>query len=215
MAEEKIKYRQETNNTIILAIATLCITWCSYQSSLWNGIQTFRLADAGKYNRVAQQKAVMVGQRKEMDEKIIIEFVSDVYANKTDRIQFYIHRVRPQLASVMQSWMLSDPLHNSSAPLHPMATKEYEDIMEQEMAESKNLVRKGDESSEIARKANAISDNYSLYTVVFSMVMFLGAITTRLAQPRLAFVIILISGLICVLALILLFYSMPLANRSG
>jgi hypothetical protein len=33
--------RLEVYNTIMLAIATLAVAWCSYQASLWSGLQTF------------------------------------------------------------------------------------------------------------------------------------------------------------------------------
>src|SRR5205085_133793 len=59
---ERMRNRVEINNTIILAIATLAITWCSYQSNLWSGIQTFKLAEANKLNRLAQGKAALTVQ---------------------------------------------------------------------------------------------------------------------------------------------------------
>jgi hypothetical protein len=45
---DRSRNRLEINNTIILSIATLAITWCSYQTNLWNGIQTFNLAQSNK-----------------------------------------------------------------------------------------------------------------------------------------------------------------------
>ena len=40
---DRLGEKLQVINTLILAIATLAITWCSYQSVLWNGIQTFKL----------------------------------------------------------------------------------------------------------------------------------------------------------------------------
>ena len=69
---EKQKARLEIYNTAILAIATLCAAWCSYQGSLWNGIQTFRLAESNKYSRLSQQILIRADQAKTMEETAII-----------------------------------------------------------------------------------------------------------------------------------------------
>ena len=76
---DRSRNRLEINNTIILSIATLAITWCSYQSNLWNGIQTFNLAQSNKFSRDAQQQAIQSGQRTQMDEAIIINFFDDAF----------------------------------------------------------------------------------------------------------------------------------------
>ena len=76
--------RFEVYNTIILAIATLSVAWCSYQGTLWNGIQTFRLAESNKYSRLAQQKLIQSGQNKAMEEAVIINFV-DAVLNKDQK----------------------------------------------------------------------------------------------------------------------------------
>ena len=81
---ERQKARLEIYNTIILAVATLCAAWCSYQGSLWNGIQTFRLADSNKYSRLAQQTLIRSNQAKTMEESAIISFM-DADLTKTKR----------------------------------------------------------------------------------------------------------------------------------
>src|SRR5262245_29464817 len=72
---EKQNARLEIYNTIILAVATLCAAWCSYQGSLWNGIQTFRLADSNRYSRLSQQSLIRGDQAKTMEESAIISFM--------------------------------------------------------------------------------------------------------------------------------------------
>ena len=43
--------------------------------------------------------------------------------------------------------------------------------------------------------------------------MFCGAITTKLTHVRLSFIMIVVSGLICIVILVLLFLYMPLARE--
>jgi hypothetical protein len=86
--------------------------------------------------------------------------------------------------------------------------------MKKRTAESEKMSDKAGAAFEEGSKANRISDNYSLYTVIFSMVMFLGAITTKIVRPQLSLIVIVTSTLIfCVAGLLLVFFSLPIAHR--
>src|SRR5690242_9427060 len=88
--QDRRRNRLEIYNTVILGIATLGVAWCSYQSSLWNGIQTFKLADSNKFNRLAQQKTLQAGQSFQLDEAVASDFLVGVLENKQDRVQFIL-----------------------------------------------------------------------------------------------------------------------------
>lgn len=210
---DRIRSRLEINNALILSIATLSITWCSYQGTLWDGIQTFKLAESNKCNRLAQETKLLAVQQKAMDEGVVINFVHQVVEEKTNNLDFYLQRLRPELANVLHAWVASKPLENPAAPPHPMATEEYKALMKKEMAEADSLLAIADDYWDQAEKANTYSDRYSLFTVVFSMVMFLGAITTKMTHIRLSFTLIVASGCICILILVFLFISLPVARE--
>ena len=210
---DRNRNRLEINNTLILSIATLAITWCSYQSNLWNGIQTFNLAESNKFGRKAQQQAIQSGQRKQMDEAIIITFFEDAFYKREDKINYIIRGVRPELSKIMSDWMKMHPFENPSAPFHPMAMPGYKELIEKETAESEESLVQSGIAFEKATRANTISDRYSLLTVIFSMVMFLAAIGAKAARIRLSFTLIVVSGLICICVLILLFLYMPIATK--
>ena len=210
---DRNRNRLEINNTLILSIATLAITWCSYQSNLWNGIQTFNLAQSNKLSRNAQQEAIQSGQRRQMDEAIIIRFFDEAFAKNEDKIKYILRGVRPELSKIMSDWMQLHPFENRSAPFHPMAMPGYKKLMEKDMAESERSLAQAGISFEKAARANTISDRYSLLTVIFSMVMFLAAIGAKITRIRLSFTLIVVSGLVCICALILLFLYMPIASK--
>ena len=210
---DRDRNRLEINNTLILAIATLAITWCSYQSNLWNGIQTFHLAKSNKLSRDAQQQVIQSGQRRQMDEAIIITFFEDAFYKKEDKIKYIIRGVRPELSKIMSDWIQLHPFENPSAPFHPMAMPGYKELMEKDIDESVNILAKSEILFEKATRANTISDRYSLLTVIFSMVMFLAAIGAKITRIRLSFTLIVVSGLICICILILLFLYMPIATK--
>src|SRR5499426_661320 len=102
---EKQNTRLEIYNTIILAVATLCAAWCSYQGSLWNGIQTFRLADANHYSRLSQQALIRADQAKTMEEAAIISFMDAVFDKNEKRIDYTLKGLRPELSQILSEWM--------------------------------------------------------------------------------------------------------------
>lgn len=83
----------EVLNTIMLGIATLAVAWCSYQGALWNGIQTFRLAESNKYGRLAQQRVIQTGQTKAMEEAVIITFVNAALEKDTSKLNYILNGV--------------------------------------------------------------------------------------------------------------------------
>jgi len=210
---DRDRNRLEINNTLILAIATLAITWCSYQSNLWNGIQTFNLAQSNKFSRNAQQQSIQSGQRRQMDEAIIIEFFDNAFHKKEEQIKYILRGVRPELSKIMSDWRDLHPFENLSAPFHPMAMPGYKELMEKDIAESEKSLAQADISFEKASRANSISDRYSLLTVIFSMVMFLAAIGAKITRLKLSFTLIVVSGLVCICVLVLLFLYMPIATK--
>ena len=210
---DRARNRLEINNTIILSVATLAITWCSYQSNLWNGIQTFNLAQSNKFGRNAQQQTIQSGQRRQMDEAIIITFVEDAFYKREDKIKYILRGVRPEMSKILSDWMQMHPFENPSAPFHPMAMPGYEKLMEKDMAESEKLLANSQLLFEKATRANTISDRYSLLTVIFSMVMFLAAIGAKAVRIRISFTLIVVAGLVCIGVLLLLFLYMPIATK--
>jgi len=204
----------EVYNTIILAIATLCAAWCSYQGSLWNGIQTFRLADSNKYARLAQQTSIQANQKMAMEEVAIVSFIDAVLGKDKRRSDYILKGVRPELSKVLSDWMQLDPAKDSTVPRNPMSTRGYQDLAKQRTDESEKLSIKSTEAYNEGNRANGISDTYGLLTVIFSMVMFLGAIATKIVRLRLRFILIVVSALICVIVLFLVIFSMPITHKA-
>src|SRR5262245_57278387 len=59
MEPERRNKRFELYESIILSIAILGTAWSAYQAALWNGIQTFRLAEVAASSRAAMGKALV------------------------------------------------------------------------------------------------------------------------------------------------------------
>ena len=211
--EERVRSRLDINSTLVLSIAALAITWCTYQSNLWNGIQTFRLARSNTANRKAQETKLTAEQHKQMDETVLISFMNAVIDKNQERVDFYLRRARPEIASILSRWLLQKPLTNPNAAIHPMAMEEYKALMKKDLIEVEKFRKQGDEYWDDAQKANSNADKYVLFTVIFSMVMFLGAIGTKMTHIRVSFGLIILSGFICMAILVFIFLFMPMARE--
>jgi hypothetical protein len=204
--------RLEVCNTIILAVSTLAVAWCSYQAALWNGIQTFKLAESNKYSRLAQQKLIQSGQNKGMEEAVMITFINAALSKDSVKMNYILRGVRPELANILSNWK-SHAFGTTAGPLNPMVMPEYEAIMEKRLAESENMSEQAALMFSSAQIANLNGDRYSLFTVLFSMVLFLGAITTKLARIHVRLLLTIVSAIICLGSLVLIVTNMPIAHK--
>lgn len=201
--------RFEIINTIILAVATLCVTWCSYQSTLWSGVQTFKLAESSRFFGRAQQQTLMVAQRQQMDADIAINFLNAVLDKQQYRIDYYLERGRTEVSSILAEWLAMDPTKNPQAPPHPLAMPQYDKLTKKLLAKADDYTNTGQHLWREAERANNHGDNYVLLSVIFSMAMFLGAIATKMARLKLVRIVLIVAGVICCFALLLLFFMMP------
>ena len=212
-ASDRARDRLEVYNTILLAIATLAVAWCSYQNNLWNGIQTFKLADSNKLNRLALQKTLQAGQTFQIDEAILTNFMDAVLTKNNNRIDLVIKGVRPELSKILQKWLQLRSSGDSNVPIHPMVMPEYKEMIGKNNVESEKLRDQADQLYKEGDRANTITDQYSLFTVLFSLVMFLSAIATKATRLRISFTLVLISAITCIASLVLLILHMPLASK--
>ena len=107
--EKRIRNRVEILGTIVLSVASLAITWCSYQSSLWNGIQTISLIEANTYDMQALEKTTFLEQQQEIDATAVMNFANAVIDRNQDRIKFYLDHGRPEMSKIFSDWLKTDP----------------------------------------------------------------------------------------------------------
>jgi hypothetical protein len=202
----------EIMNITVLSLAALAITWCSYQSNLWNGIQTFSLARSNAAFRMAQEEEMKVVQLQLQDISIIVSFVDAVIANDTTKARVYMERTRPEMGSILAAWLKQDPLHNKNAPAHPAATEEYKQLVRKSFVPSENLKARGNDRWKEAEMSNHNSDDYVLMTVIFSIVMFFSGVAAKMANQKLSLLMNFISVGILIVMLGVLTFKMPLAG---
>jgi hypothetical protein len=213
MDDDRRKQRLELVETVVLCLAVLAIAWCSYQSTLWSGIQTFRLVDANDKGRMATAKQVFAEQQRGLDTTVIIHFAAAVLDGKQNIVDFYLTRSRPEMRVALRAWLDTNPLENSDAPPHPGAMPQYsEKVPVRFEAEYQELRAQAEQKLQEANDANQISDRYVLINMLFATVLCLVGLGSKIRSVTSRSGLIGFASLVYAATLLML-VMMPLARE--
>jgi hypothetical protein len=165
---------------VVLALATMASAWCAYQATLWGGVQTFRLAAAGKAGRDNVKNSIEGMQARSFDATMFIHYMEARSEGRKDLEELLYHRFRPEMKQAVDAWLKTDPLNNPNAPPHPLKMSEYVLAVEVEAAKQVEVEK---QQQAAAEHANENSDLYVLLTVLFASVLFFGGITGTIDIP--------------------------------
>ena len=192
---------------IMLAVIIVAIAWCAYQSTLWNGIQTFKLRDVNSNSLNFVLKTIQQGQYSTVDAMTFIEYVNALHDKKQELSDFYYKSFRPDFKVAVDAWLKTDPLNNPNAPPHPFVMNEYNRTV---VLEAQQFAKESELNLEKAQIANKNSDNYVLMTVIYSSVLFVGAILEKLFTRQVRLILLIIAlGITSVATAVVIF--MPIA----
>jgi hypothetical protein len=170
----------EVTCALVLALATMASAWSAYQATLWGGVQTFRLAAAGKAGRDNVKNSIEGMQARSFDATMFIHYMEARSEGRKDLEELLYHRFRPEMKQAVDAWLKTDPLNNPSAPPHPLKMSEYVLAVEVEATRQAEIER---QKAADAQHANENSDRYVLLTVMFASVLFFGGITGTIDIP--------------------------------
>lgn len=209
MSEKKVfANRLELLSVMLLALIIVFTAWSAYQSTLWGGIQTFKLVDVNAANRQASELNLRQGQYTMMDVMMFTQYVNAVNDNDKKLSDFYFERFRPDFKPAVQAWLDTNPFDNPNAPPHPFVMKEYKRTFA-EQAEQKLKI--AESKMDEAQQANQNSDNYVLFTVIYASILFLGSIATKFSSVRLNQICFIIGVSSFTVITVSLFVIMPIA----
>jgi hypothetical protein len=192
----------------VMALATLGSSWCGYQASLWNGIQTFHLADAFTLARQADLKSTTANQIRALDAALFLEYTRELQQN-TKGSQFLLARMRPELREAIKAWSATQPLKNPNAPTTPFVMPQYRVKPE---GEAQQLSARSTDSRQAAQTANMNSDTYSLLTVLYTAALFLSGLVSGFEDRRVRQIVLAFSMIMIVIATLFLL-RLPMAHR--
>jgi hypothetical protein len=164
----------EITCAVVLSLATTASAWCAYQSTLWGGVQTFRLAAANRAGRASSAANLAALQTRIFDGSMGITWMQARADGNAQQEKFLFDRFRPEMKKAVEAWLKTDPFNNPAAPLGPLKMAEY---VQPELAEAKRQEDVSIQEFASAMQANQYSDTYVLLTVLFASVLFFGGIT--------------------------------------
>ncbi len=209
MSEKKVfANRLELLSVMLMALIIIFTAWSAYQSTLWGGIQTFRLVDVNAANRQASELNIQQTQYSMADAMMFFQYVNAVNDNDQKISDFYFERFRPDFKPAVQAWLDTNPFDNPDAPPPPFVMKEYKRTFT-EQAEQKLKI--AESKMDEAQQANQNSDNYVLFTVIYASILFLGSIATKFSSIKLNEICFVIGAVSFTMITISLFVLMPIA----
>ncbi|MFN8390130.1 MAG: hypothetical protein U0136_07575 [Bdellovibrionota bacterium] len=196
---------------LVLAFTALATAWSAYQSSRWEGVQTFKLNEARTQQTLAEQEILKLNQRRSTDGMLVLTIAEALVEGRTNTIDYFVPRMRPELRAVLERWLALDPLHNPNAPAHPLVMPEYSDTILKEFQDREQSLRKSyqDNLTE-AQNAGAVSESYVLLTVLFALVLFFAGISSTFRSSRIEGTLLLL-GTVILLATLCMLAQYPVA----
>src|SRR5436190_24367761 len=84
----------EITCAVVLSLATMSSAWCAYQSTLWSGVQTFRLAAAQKAGRDSTAATLEALQLQAFDASMFISYMNAKNEGNERQEKFLFNRFR-------------------------------------------------------------------------------------------------------------------------
>ena len=202
------KSRTMTFGLVLMGLTTLGSSWCGFQSSLWDGVQTFHLMDSADFSRQANEKASLATQQRTLDASLFVEYARDLADGKTHLAEFFLDRTRPELRDAIKAWTATQPVKNPNAPPTPFLMPQYHVKADDESADFSSRAQA---SHDLAQKANMTSDSYTLLTVLFATGLFLAGLVSTIDEKRARLVTLLMGAVISIIATVALL-RLPIAR---
>jgi hypothetical protein len=193
--------RTSTLGLLLMGLATLGSSWCGYQSTLWEGIEIFKLVDSAEFARNANESAIKAMQRRTLDASLFVEYARDVNDGKTRLSAFIFARMRPEMQDAIKAWEATHPLKNPDAPATPFLMPQYKVKEDAEVAE---LNAQSHSAHNAGRFANRTSDTYTLVAVLYATSLFLAGLVSAIEERLARIVTLSMAAIVFSLATILL-----------
>jgi hypothetical protein len=166
---------------LLMALATVCTAWCSYQSAAWTR-QSNRLMN--EFNSLERRSDLLNLQGAQVATIHVAMFMQLLAAQQAgnDRLaNFYAQRFPDDVRKAYEAWLKQKPFENPNADPHPFVPNLYQMRGSREAAEA--TANAADKVRD-ARAAGNVSGQYLANTVLFATVLFFGGTSSRFEQRR-------------------------------
>lgn len=166
---------QEIVTILLISVVAVLTAWCGFESSKWGGEMSIAFSQASGARIQSASADGAARDARSYDLTIYAAWVNAV-AEKRQGLADYIEaRFTPHFTVAFDDWEESGRVLNS-----PLAEKSY---LPPGQAEAKELSARADAKFSEALESNARGDRYSLLTVLFALVLFFAAMSSRDFAP--------------------------------
>ena len=183
MAEENRAQtdRRELVAVILLAVTAILTAWTGFQASKWSGAMSISFSQASAARIEAGRLEGTANRKQTIQVSLFTQWLDAYQGGDQELADFLEARFPEPLATAFPQWVADQPLQNPDAAPTPFDMPTYV-IPELEQAQQSD--RRADERFATALVYNQRGDNYTLLTVAFAVVLFLGALSGRMRQQR-------------------------------
>lgn len=178
---ERRKRWFEPGTVILMALTTICTTWCSYQSSRWSGQSSGYQNHTNELQRRSLALSVESNQVETMHANIFMAMINAKLSGNQKLADFYAARITGELKPAYEKWLALKPFENPAAPPHPFVPEFY---VPRFTADIKQL---NDQAALAQTRANASGKNAASYlsnTVLLAAVLFFAGTAGKFDQPH-------------------------------
>ena len=165
----------ELTATVLLSLATIVAAWSAYQSTRWNGIQTYRFSLAAAKRVEATQHSAALARQVQLDLTTWLSYLEQRQAGNESGAQFIRDRMRDEFKPAFDAWLALAP-DGGIPPDTPLDVPQYQP---KSKASLERLNSEADTLAVAATEANQIGDNYVLVAVIMASVLFFAGVGTK------------------------------------
>ena len=184
---DRVTGLQEVVAVVLLAVTAVLTAWSGFQSSKWAGAMSISFSQASAARIEAARHDSDAVTRQAIQVGLFTQWVQAVGAKDTKVSTFISARFPEPLATALRDWVATDPLVDPSAPRSPFDMPSYRIP---ERAEAAAADSRADASFQQALRDNQRGDNYTVLTVLFAVVLFFAAMSTRITSYAARWVIL-------------------------
>jgi hypothetical protein len=167
---------RETVVLIVLSITAVVTAWCGFQSSQWDGEMSIAFTEASSARIEAARQAGVANAARQADLSIWGVYLQARAEGNTALARYVEQRFTDHFRVAYHAWIAhGEPTQG------PFKMKEY---VPPGTTESAAADQSADSRFADALKFNQRGDNYTILTVLFALVLFFAAASTRLGSPR-------------------------------
>ena len=176
---------QETVVLIVLSITAVLTAWCGFESSQWSGDMSIAFTQASDARIEAARQAGVANAARQADLSIWGVYLQARAQGDSALGSYVEQRFTDHFRVAFRAW-IADGEQASG----PFKMKEY---VPPGTTEAAAADQRADRRFADALTFNKYGDNYTILTVLFALVLFFAATSTRLGSPRARWILLGVS----------------------